>query len=331
MRKLTKVLSMCAPQPSWRIVEEWDRIISDTLGLKFKGETKATRYLKFNILNKYGLAPLINSLRRQGNIGIRFIMEASTKKSVFVNRNTIPVIIDFWLEDKDLPDFYEAYKDCPLVLITNKEVYDMLRAKGCPLIIEHWALSYPDQYAMKDELIEKEYEFCVFGRPNPFFMRLLDEYSAKHPDFSYIINNGDINNRQYMTNRGDFVAKDTGRNSYLDMISKTKISCYTTPGLDESKKITGSYNQVTPRLFELLCNQCFVVAHYPNTEDTQWYRLSDYVPNVDNYEQFEKCMNDYRNRNFDLNKYREFMSNHYSSKRAHTLTQLLKKHNIALN
>lgn len=83
---------------------------------------------------------------------------------------------------------------------------------------------------------KKDFEFTVIGRPNPFFIRLLDEYSSKHPDFEYITNNGDIDHREYVTNRGRFIAKDTGRASYLDVIRRTKITCYSTPGIDEGKK-----------------------------------------------------------------------------------------------
>lgn len=64
---------------------------------------------------------------------------------------------------------------------------------------------------------------------------MLEKYASLHPDFEYIINNGDINNRKYVTNTGRFIAKDTGRTSYLDMIKHTKISCYATPGIDEAK------------------------------------------------------------------------------------------------
>ncbi len=39
-----------------------------------------------------------------------------------------------------------------------------------PLTCKHWALSYPDQHAFGSIQWDKKYEFCVFGRPNPFFL-----------------------------------------------------------------------------------------------------------------------------------------------------------------
>ena len=109
---------------------------------------------------------------------------------------------------------------------------------------------------------------------------MLEKYASLHPDFEYIINNGDINNRKYVTNTGRFIAKDTGRTSYLDMIKHTKISCYATPGIDEAKRETITFNQVTPRLFEMLCNGCMVIGHYPLSADTIWYNLSSVVPQL---------------------------------------------------
>lgn len=69
-------------------------------------------------------------------------MTAETKASCFVDKNTIPVIIDFWLKEEELDKFYKVYEDVPLVLVTNKEVYDYLKEHDCPLHVEHWALSY---------------------------------------------------------------------------------------------------------------------------------------------------------------------------------------------
>lgn len=329
--RLTTIGSMNANQPSWRIVREWDEIIAATLGLKLKSESRLSRFLKCRIIDKYkGLAKMINFFKKKRNdLSLRFIMGADTKESCFVDKNTIPVIIDFWLEEKDLPCFYHVYKNAPLVIVTNREVYRFLKENDCPLQIEHWALSYPDQYALKEEVLEKEYEFCIFGRPNPFFIRMLDKYCESHPDFTFIRNNGDINHREYIDASGNVIAKDTGRASYLTMIRKTKISCYTTPGLDEAKKDTTRFNQVTPRLFEMLCNGCMVIGHYPDSEDTEWYELQSIVPKVETYQDFESTLDHLRRIQFDYNAVSAFMNKHYTSQRALELIDLLKRHNIS--
>ena len=329
--KLTTIKSMNAIQPSWRIVREWDEILASELHLRLKSENKFTRFVKFNLINKNGFANFVNKLVLKSNkLSLMYVMTAETRPTCFVNKNTIPVIIDYWLKESELDDFYLAYKDVPLVLVTNLEVYRFLKEHRCPLNIEHWALSYPDRYKVNNDH-EKKYEFCVFGRPNPFFIRMLDKYASLHDDFTYIMNNGDIENRQYIDHRGNIVAKDTGRSSYLDMISKTKISCYTTPGIDEAKKESSCFNQVTPRLFEMLCNGCMVIGHYPDSDDTLWYNLKSIVPEVDSYEDFEKVLDDLRAKSFDYEKVSSFIKKHYTSARAKELMSILNKYNISIN
>ncbi len=328
--KLTRIDSTNARQPSWQILKEWESVLSKELNLPIRKDCRLIRFIKSR-MNAYGLSWVYHLFFINKNLNLRFIMAASKKKVCDVNASTIPVIIDFWLTKSDLQDFYHAYSKVKLILLTNKEVYDFLKAQGCPIPIEHWPLSYPDMHALKKEVLEKkDFEFTVIGRPNPFFIRLLDEYSSKHPDFEYITNNGDIDHREYVTNRGRFIAKDTGRASYLDVIRRTKITCYSTPGIDEGKKGSNGYNQVTPRLFEMLCNGCQVIGHYPNTSDTLWYNLASIVPNVSSYEEFEVVLDLYRTSQFAYEAVEAFMCKHYTSQRALSLKEILARHGISI-
>ena len=327
--KLTRIDSTNARQPSWQILKEWEEVLSQKTGLPVYRDNRLIRYIKAHF-DKWGMSFLWKILVTRKNLGLRFIMNAQDIKVCDINKFTIPVIIDFWLKEEQLPAFYVAYKEVPLILLTNLEVYEFLKQHKCPIPIEHWALSYPDKYSISNKRLEKEYEFCFIGRPNPFFVRLLDKYCSTHPDFYYISNNSDINHRQYIDNKGKVVAEDTGRDSYLSMIQKTKISCYTTPGIDESKKETSYFNQVTPRLFEMLCNQCHVIGHYPNSYDTNWYNLNSIVPNVDSYNDFEKWLDYFRTHEFDIQKGITFMDKHYTSSRVKSLIDICNKYSIEI-
>jgi len=321
---------MNSNQPSWQILKDWEKELSSQLKIPIKKETIFSRFLKFRF-EAIGCGKFLSFLTfKKNKISLRFIMTARSRKSVFITKNTIPVIIDFWLEENDLQGFYDSYKECPLVLITSMDVYNFLKENDCPLPIEHWPLSYPDKYGLKRNIIRKKYDFCLLGRPNPFFIRMLDEYTKRHPDFIYIKNNGEPLNRVYVTNAGAFVAKDSGRESYIEMIKNTKISCYSTPGIDESKNSTNRFNQVTPRLFEMLCNQCMVIGHYPNTPDVNWYNLKEIIPNVDNYDEFEKILNEMLSKAFEYEKIDNFVSRHYTSTRAKMLEEILEKYNIKI-
>lgn len=332
MRKLTKIQSQraYAHWPSFKIVYEWEDILAKELKITISEESNF-KFKFFRRIENNGLTELYQAFIPKHDLKLRFVMQAKENKLCILDGNTIPVIIDFWLEEKDLSAFYSAYKHCPLVLVTSAEVVEFLKENKCPLPIEHWPLSYPDIYKMDiDAVKDKVYEFCIFGRPNPFFIRLLDEYCEKHSDFTYIHSVGTEKNRVFVDHIGKVVAVDTGRQSYLDMIRKTKISCYTTPGIDESKKITGRFNQVTPRVFEMLTNGCSVIGHYPNNADTRYYELSSLIPNVDNYEEFEKVLDSLRVKPLDFEKIAAYMEKHYTSTRATMLIDILKKHSIGI-
>lgn len=333
MRKLTRIQSQraYANYPSFKIVYEWEDILAKDLNISIKKEGDF-KFKFFRRFEKYGLANFYHSFIPKNSLKLRFVMEAEAKKLCILDRNTIPVIIDFWLEEKDLQEFYEAYKYCPLVLVTSAEVFEFLKSNNCPLTIEHWPLSYPDIYKMDiDKVKNKKYDFCIFGRPNPLFIRMLDEYCEKHSDFTYIHSTGTEKNRVFVDHNGNVVLKDTGRQSYLDMISKTKISCYTTPGIDESKKITDRFNQVTPRLFEMLTNGCSVIGHYPDNAETRFYELNSLIPNVNNYDEFEQALDALRTKPLDFTKIASYMDKHYTSTRAKMLVDILKKHSISLS
>lgn len=315
--------------PSIKIVYEWEDILAKGLGIYIYKEND----IKFKFHRRFennGLVELYQAfVPQRKNMKLRYVMTGGTRKLCVFDCNTIPVIIDFWLNDSELDQFYAVYKHCPLVLITSAEVYQFLKEHSCPLPIEHWPLSFPDKYRMTPDCVKgKEYEFCIFGRPNPFFIRLLDQYCQNHPDFTYIHSVGGINHREFVNHKGEVVMKDTGRQSYLDMIHKTKISCYTTPGIDESKKETTHFNQVTPRLFEMLTNGCQVIGHYTDNPDTRYYRLSDIVPNVENYAEFEKVLDVLRSKPFDYTKVSKYMSKQYTSTRVPMLQKVLKRHSI---
>ncbi|MBQ2521752.1 MAG: hypothetical protein II537_03510 [Bacteroidales bacterium] len=332
MRTLTHICSQrkFAPYPSFQIVYEWEDILARSLGLRMNapGEISNIFHRRFE---KNGLTGLYHSLLPSSSLGLRYIMTATTQELCWNNRNSIPVLIDFWLEEADLPAFFKAYRHVPLMLVSNREVYDFLLAHNCPFPVAHWALSMPDYYLGRlDRPVEKKYDFCVFGRPNPFFMRFLEEYSRRHPAFEYVLNNGDIDKRCYVSNKGRSVAKDTGRASYLEMIAATRVSCYTTPGLDEAKAESSRYNQVTPRLFEMLSHQCHVIGHYPDNADTQWYGLDGIVPNTEGYDEFESQLDRMLAEPFPIEAAKHFLAPHTTGHRALELRRILEDHQISL-
>lgn len=329
LKKIHSIRKISSP-PSFKIVEDWEDILSQQMNLKLENDNKILHKIRWK-LDRWKMSGLCDLFHLPScTLGLRFDMDARNSNACIINKYTIPVIIDFWLGKDDLPDFYRAYKKCPLVLITSAEVYEFLKSNNCPLNIAHWPLSYPDHYKIEtDENYKKTFDFCLIGRPAPFFVKMLKQYAEDHPDFEYIINNNNINNRRYYTNKGQYIMQDTGRQSYLEIIRRSKITCYTTPGLDEAKIIPNKYNQVTPRLFEMIAGGCYVIAHYPINADTKYYELDNIVAPVNNYPEFEKALNYFRAQPpRKIAECKSYLQKHYTSTRVNLLKHILDNQGI---
>lgn len=310
---------------SWDIVFEWEDIIADKLKLNIID--KKNSYIEL-FLQKIKLYHFLYKYLNSNRLSIDFVTNISIQKGHFSSSNSIPIVIDFWYDrESEIKGFIEHFKYVPLLFVTNKEVQKLLESYNCPFPVEHFPLSLPDKYELKDStMIQKEYEFGFVGRVDSFFLKHVEQYAAKHEDFEYVYSKGISVEREYWTNKGKYIGKDEGRASYIDFLRKTKISCYSTPGMDEIKKV--KYNQVTPRVLEMLANGCQVIGHYPLTEDVEWYDLPSVVPNVNDYEEFERQMDIMRNKPFDYKSVTEFLSKHYTSTSVNVLSNALSKHNL---
>ena len=330
MRKVKNIISIRNKKDlrtrSWDIVFEWENIIAQKLNLNIV-EKKGSFFFFF--MQRLHLSKAFNLLFRSSHLSLEFVTDVKLKANSYASCNTIPIIIDFWYEkDEEIIKFIEHFKYVPLLFVTNKEVQTLLSSYVCPFAVEHFPLSLPDQYKLQDSSITKgkEYEFGFVGRIDNFFWELIQKYAERHEDFEYVYSKGISVEREFWTNKGRYLGKDEGRESYINFLRKTKISSYSTPGMDETKKV--KYNQVTPRLLEMLANGCQVIGHYPLSDDVIWYNLPSVVKSVENYEDFEKELDSLRKKDFDFDKVSGFLSRHYTSSSVLLLSEALNKHSL---
>ncbi len=126
----------------------------------------------------------------------------------------------------------------------------------------------------------------------------------------------------YYDSDGNCLGDADTREKYMGLLRKTKCALYSTPGMDE-RKFTNGFNQVTPRFLELLASGCHVIARYPDNPDTQWYHLNDFCKSVETYEEFEAQMDYARTHDIDREKYKNYLAQHCTSKRAEQLQEIL--------
>ncbi|OON67485.1 hypothetical protein B0919_17790 [Hymenobacter sp. CRA2] len=128
----------------------------------------------------------------------------------------------------------------------------------------------------------------------------------------------------YESNKNGIIGKFQSREKYLELLRASRISFYSTPGIDGGEVRTGGFNPVTPRYLELLSAQCRLIGKYPDNEETEFYELKKVCPSVGSYEEFEQVMLRYLNDDkpsFDT--HRAILDKHYTSCRATLLKEIL--------
>lgn len=304
--------------PSWDLVYEWENIISERLGLSFHYEKKVmnNRYLK--------RIPFLLQLFQTALPAFRFDMTPNLHSQVNNRTNIIPCIVDFYLKEKQLKNFYNCYKKNKVVLVSNREVYDYLKSINCPLNIQHLALSISDIYRIDSTTrFEKKYDLVMMGRQNPILKKFVDEYAAKHRDFKYVyrIQNDGVFN--YYTSDGDCLGDINTRDKYIKLMQSARVGLYSTPGIDGGEVKTNGFSQVTPRFLELIACGCHVLARYKNNSDTQYYELEKFSPILSTYDEFEDAMDKRLRTEVSMKDYSDYLSKHYTSVRCQELNNLI--------
>lgn len=313
---------------SYDIVYHWERIISQKLNIPIYKQSKILSWVYRQIELRLRMVSLYNFLLlKYRKLTLMFVMETGKAKMCRLNKNTVPVLIDFWLQTDDLHAFYKAYKYCPLVLVTSAEVYHFLKQNRCPLNIKHWPLSLPDDEAkLKTSTLEiKKWDLVLIGRSDPYFINFLKRYCEEDTNFIYVDGNDNMNNRSFYTNKGDKVGEAKNRDQYFEMINSARIAFYSTPGVDASKLNNSKFNQVTPRFLELLAGGCYVFSNYKENEDTEYYEFDKMSKKINSYEDFRIALNACRNNKIsvDLRKIHNYLKKHNTSSRVKLLKEIL--------
>ena len=321
---------------SFQIVYQWEDIISQMCSWPVYYVTKFGMFFLRNI-NKVWLFKKVffyfNRLIPVKNYYLYHCM-AFQKDDLKPDclKNVIPVIIDYWLPDQYLKDFYSYFSSSTLVLITSREVYEHLIKNRCPIRIEHLPVSIPDTNISIDNIYPpKEFDFLFPGRRDPILYGYMLEYEKKHPDVEYLYQElAGINgiNPYYVSNKKGRLSEDFfSREGYLSLLKKARITFYATPGMDESKKANG-FNQVTPRFLEMLSCGCLVMGRYPKNPDTDFYEMEKYCPSIKNQQEFEETLELFFNEKWakqQISSYPAYLKKHSTSSSIQVLEDILQK------
>lgn len=318
--------------PSWDIVYEWEDEISNRLNIPINN-TPYIRGFFARIVSKLFRKVIHNDLienywyaNKDFNY-IYFEMYPKHFKSFSNQKNVIPIIIDFWNNEEVINDLIKYYKKCPFILVSSLEVLNHLKKSNCYLNLIHFPLSLPDKYRLgPNQTFKKKYDVVLAGRTNPILWEYLKNFEFTHPKIEYLYQEHQNGELFYRSNKNGIIGKFQSRVEYINLIRSAKISLYATPGIDGGEKLTGGFNPVTPRFFELLSAGCYVIARYPQNEESEFYQLDTICPSVNNYEDFSKQMNFALNSNeLPIKRNSEYLKKHYTSTRIDILEKNINK------
>ena len=305
--------------PSFDLVYEWEDTFLKSLDISpyFINKYTSNRYIKRIPFIKYLLTPNEDTFI--------FEMSAITKHNLWNRKNIIPCIIDFYLSRNSLKEFYRSYNKHKIVFISSKEVLSFLLDNQCPLNIAHLPLSISDKYKITpDSHFEKKYDLVMMGRQNPILEQSAYKYAETHKDFLFVYRKQKGKQFLYYTSANEYLGDINTRDRYIHLMRQSRCGLYSTPGIDGGEARTNGFNQVTPRFLELIACGCHVIARYKENPDTDFYQLKAFSPSVNTYEDFEKLMDQARQKPVDMQKYSNYLSNHYTSERIKLLQETIK-------
>lgn len=248
-------------EPFWQIVWEWEDILAKELDIKINS-------ISNNIVYRCS-----NSIFNPSNYSNskKFIFEINPyyRMSHFplncCTKGIIPCVIDYFLPEISLNKFVKSLKNASPILISSAQAYTYLKKRVPYLKFEYFPLSLPDQYTFSPNMYRKKiYDIILIGRPDPILDGYLTRYEKERDNLKIVkrvIKNGSF---LYYDNANNLIGNISDRTSYFNLIKKSKVFFYSTPGSSQEKETYG-FNPVTPRFLEGLSAGAHPILRYtPN-------------------------------------------------------------------
>jgi hypothetical protein len=304
-------------QPYWQIVHEWEDVLSEELDLRLVSPGKS---LPERLLSAVSANPILRQvgmcLRGRSRHPARALVFHMTPRER-VPLGEVPIIIDFW-KSKYPGDVFSAYKHCPLVYLSSLEATRHLQADGCPINIRYLAPSLPDIHRPAG-MSEKTFDIIQAGRDNSVLNDYMSRLLAERADIEYVTRQSVSGRLHYVSNKRGDLGIFESRQQYFDLLRKSRVALYASPGVDEGLQQTGGFSPITPRLLEMVASHCLVAARYVSNADSEYFALEEVCPTIGGYSQFKALVCDYLYRGDShpaYSKYPAFLDRHYTSRRA---------------
>lgn len=302
----------------YNIVYQWEDIIASTLGIDVVCP-KSDKPMHGKLLT---ITKRFRSLIFRKKTLV-FHMNAFCTDNIYNHPNVIPFIIDFWAADDSIGEFERAYSNNPIVLISSKEVYDYLKARGTKVKIAYCPLSIPDGYVKDSLAFPKDIDINIVGRMNPVFNKWLNQYIETHPDTTSVSRKTEDGKFRFYDSKGNCIIESNSQEVYDLFLQRSKCALYSTPGMDGDRPGTNGFSPVTPRFLEFLASGCHVLTRYTENSDTKYYEFDKYWKSMQTYEMFEEELDRLLVTPIDEDFYQKYLSKHKTSYVINILTDAL--------
>lgn len=309
--------------PSWDVVYEWEDEIANVLQCNITplypspyGQV-LSRLRK--VLRKFGLTNREFKIGKNPEWKLAWIMDARIYQD-YTFLNTIPIFLDFPVDMLDIISF--ATKKLPCFWVTSKDIYNLFIRKGCNNIYFE-PLSVADKYVTNVSPI-KDIDVIQFGRKNMILHDYMLKFCEAHKDVEYVYQTTDGSLTYVSTSRG-IIGKFDSRREYMSLLSRCKVSLVSTPSIDNSKDF-GGIDFVTPRFYESAANYCHMLGRFTENEESKLIYLDEVCENIYSYNQFADYLSTVLSVDCSNNvkKYEHFLNENKTSKRACSISKVLK-------
>jgi hypothetical protein len=310
-----------------QVVYEWEDIIAECCGIRVDADSmvkmnqlfdstfnfQAQRVIRNTFLHRF-IDNSFNYLHRTrpGTHFLNFVLYPHPIRNFYsYSANVIPILLDCFADSIDkVPEYFRLNK---IVFVTNIEVFDYLARTSIGGKLRYIPLSISDRY-FSAHVPKKEIDLLQVGRQNPILHQWAIEFTMRHPEFEYVYGgfNGKI--AEYLSTRRGSLGLVDSREDFMKLMASARISLVSSPGIDGGEKRTGGFNPVTPRFYESLAAQCFMVGRYNDTPDFVHNQVSEVCARPENFASFEKLVLEMLQRPFEINETSsQFLKRHLTS------------------
>lgn len=301
---------------SFDVVYEWEDILSEQFHAPI---VELRRNIITRLLNKFVIHSPFSFDFNNWNISIIMCPERNRR---YVGRNIIPIYLD--VNEKNCDLVIEATVNLPLYFVTSLEIWKRLRAAGgdnCYYI----PMSISDKYKSDIES-DKSVDIIQVGRKNNLLHEWAMRYCELYKETNYIFSIEGKGLGYYSTLYGN-IGEVNGREAYMKLLRKSKISLVSTPGYDGERHPGMVMDCFTPRFYESAISWCYLIGRYVHNEEAETLEIKSVCDFVESYDQFESYVKKYIDSKEFLKRgdYIRFINENITSKRVEELKEIMSR------